>query len=117
MSDTILGNKKISELDPIGKISGTEQMLIDNGDETLKTTVDALLGYIAKEINSGTFSPDIFNSCNIVEIPIGENIPIASRKDGNFYLRNCDAHEAQIAAGIPTNIRVSPNMGLKIITD
>lgn len=114
---TTFANKRIQELPSLGKIGGKEMMLIDNGEDTFKVTVDSLLGYIAKEINTGTISGDIFGGSSIIEIQPGEDIPISSRVDGNYYLRICDTIEAQINAGIPTTIRVSPNMGLHIIND
>lgn len=113
----ILGNKRITELDPLNKLSGKELLLIDSGNEepSMKITVDTLLGYIAKQINAGTMPDDMYNSCSIIDIPIGEDIPVASRVDGNFYLRTCSIHEAQINAGIPSTIIVSPNMALRIV--
>lgn len=112
-------NRRITELDPINKLTGKEYMLIDNAKDeaSMKVTVDTLLGYIAEQINKGTFPEDIYKSCNIVEIPIGDDIPIASRVDGYAYLRTCELHEAQIAAGIDSTIIVSPNMALRIIED
>ena len=114
---TILGNKRITELDPLNKLNGKELLLIDSGDEetSMKVTVDTLLGYIAKQINAGTMPEDIYSSCNIINIPIGETIPVSSRVDGNYYLRTCNIHEAQINAGIPSTIIVSPNMALRIV--
>lgn len=119
MSDysTIMGNKRITELSQLNKLSGKELMLIDNGELSMKITVDTLLGYIAKEINKGTIHEGMFNSCNIIEMDIDEDIPVASRVDGNKYLRTCRTYEAQIAAGIDTTIVVSPNMGLRIVED
>lgn len=114
---SIIGSKNISELDPLYKIQGTEEILIDNGEFTMKTTVDTMLGYIAKQINSGTIPDTVFSSCNIIEMPEGEYIPITSRKDGNFYLRECDSTQAQFNAGLPSSITVSPNMGLRIVED
>lgn len=119
MSDysTITGNRRITELDQLNKLTGKELMLIDNGEVSMKVTVDSLLGYIAKEINAGTFHEGMFSSCNITEMDIDEDIPVASRVDGNKYLRTCRTYEAQIAAGIDTTIIVSPNMGLRIVED
>lgn len=116
MSNTILGNKRIIELDPLGKLTGKELTVVDSTEGTFKVTVDSLLGYIAKQINSGTIPSDIFSSCNIIDMPVGQIIPIASRVDGNFYLRTCDVVDAQIAAGMNSTIRVSPNMSLKIVS-
>ena len=114
---TIVGNKRITELNQLNKLGGKELMLIDNGEESMKVTVDTLLGYIAKEINKGTIHEGIFSSCNIIEMGIDEDIPVSSRVDGNKYLRTCRTYEAQIAAGINTTIVVSPNMALRIVED
>lgn len=113
----ITGNKRMDELDQINKLTGTELMLIDNGDLSMKVTVDTLLGYIAREINAGTIHDGMFSSCNIIEMDIDEDIPVQSRVDGNKYLKTCRTYEAQIAAGIDTTIVVSPNMGLRIVED
>lgn len=111
------GNKRITELEQLKKLSGLELMLIDDGVTAKKVSVDTLLGYIAKEINSGTISEDLFSSCNIIEIPVGEDIPVVSRIDGNYYLRTCEVKDAQIAAGMDTTIVVGPNMALKLVED
>ena len=110
-------NKRITELQSLGKINGKEMMLIDNGEDTFKVTVYSLLGYIAKEINAGTFPEGGLGggASSIIMIPIGEDIPVSSRVDGNYYFRMCDITEARINAGIPMSIRVSPNMGLHIV--
>lgn len=115
MNSQILGNKRITELDPLPKLTGKELMLIDDGNDSLKVTVDTLLGYIAKEINSGTIGDDVFSSCNIIEIPENEDIPIVSRLDGNYYLRTVSTDRPQISAAVGSVIRVSPNMALKIV--
>lgn len=46
-----LKNKRITELTTLQKITGLEEILLDNGDSTYKTTIDALLGYIVQKIN------------------------------------------------------------------
>lgn len=119
MSNYINDNKRIVDLDQLNKLTGKEVMLIDTAENetTMKVTVDTLLGYIADQVNKGTFPEGVYNSCNIIEIPVGSDIPISSRVDGNVYLRTCELHEAQIAAGIDSTIIVSPNMALKIIED
>lgn len=113
---TILGNKRITELKTLGKLSGTEEVILDNGDETYKITVDSLLGYIAKQINSGTIPPSVFASSTIIEIPEGESIPVESREDGNYYINIQDSRDVA-ANTLYGRIRVSPNMGLKIVSD
>lgn len=114
----VSGTKRISELNLLNKLDGLEEMLIDNGsDDTYKITVDTLLGYIAHRINEGTIPPSVYESTNIIEIAKGENIPIPSRVEGNYYLRICDVLDAHVSAGLNKNIRVSPNMGLKLIND
>ena len=115
MNSQILGNKRITELDPLPKLTGKELMLIDDGNDSLKVTVDTLLGYIAKEINSGTIGDDVFSSCNIIEIPENEDIPIVSRLDGNYYIITVSTDRPQISVAVGSVIRVSPNMALKIV--
>lgn len=119
MADIVgYGNKRIIELNQLGKLTGKELMLIDTEDpngETMKVTVDSLLGYIAKEINAGNYPESIFTASTIVEIPEGEDIPIASRVDGNYYLRTINTTDAKISAGIDRTIVVSPNMALELV--
>lgn len=111
--------KRINELDSLPKLTGKEYTVVGNTEKDFKVTVDALMGYIAAQINKGTIGEGAFGGggSNIIDMPIGEEIPVASREKGNFYLRQCDVHDAQIAAGIPMNIRVGANMGLRIIDD
>ena len=114
----VSGTKRITELYQLNKLTGSEEILIDNGgDDTYKVTVDTLLGYIANRINQGTIPPSVYESTNIIVIEKGENIPIPSRVEGNFYLRVCDVKEAHVSAGLNKNIRVSPNMALKLINE
>lgn len=116
MSDSAL-NKQIHELDALNKITGKEEMLIDNGEYSFRVTVDSLLGYIAKQINAGTLPEEMLNSTSIEEIPEGEELPASARKEGNYYLRVCSHSDAKHNAGLSNNIVVSPNMGLRIISD
>ena len=114
----VSGTKRINELNFLSKLNGSEELLIDNGgDDTYKITVDTLLGYIAHQINEGTIPQSVYESTNIVVIDEGENIPIESRVDGTYYLRVCNVESANISAGLSKNIRISPNMGLKLIND
>lgn len=110
-------SKRITELDLLNKLKGTEEMLIDNGETTLKVTVDSLLGYIAKEINAGTFPSQITDSTTVVIIPEGESLPAVSRIEGNIYYRISSTSDAKLVGGSTTRLKVSPNMGLRIISD
>lgn len=126
MSDTniyeegilISGTKRIEDLYPLNKLTGKEEILVDNGDpdNTYKATIDTLLGYIAKQINSGTIPEDVFKSSNIVVIPEGEEIPIGSRSEDTFYLNITNSEDIYLSTSI-SRLVVSPNMGLKIIND
>lgn len=111
------GTKRIQELVTLNKLTGKEEMLIDNGEETLKVTVDSLLGYIAKSINAGQYPSSVTESSAVVVIPEGENLPAASRVEGNIYYRVCSTKEANLSAGYSTRIKVSPNMGLRLVAD
>ena len=116
-SVTIAGTKRISELNSISKLTGQEEVLIDNGDETYRVTVDTLLGYIANQINAGIFPPSMSESTSIVIIPEGEDIPTSERVEGNYYLKVTSISQATVVGAIASRIRVSPNMGLKIVNN
>lgn len=114
----IYGVKQIHELTPLNKLNGKENMLIDNDDETLKVTVDTLLGYIRDQINIslGGSTSTIGTTIHFIGED-EENIPVASRETGHFYIRVVKGSEAHLSTGIPRLIRVSPNMGLRMIVD
>ena len=115
--------KQIHELNPLAKLSGKEELLIDDGNGTLRVTVDTMLGYIRDQINasaggSGGSQPTPAGSSVIHVIQKGEpDIPVESRPEGHYYIKVVDAIEAQLSTGLPRVIRVSPNMGLRLITD
>lgn len=110
-------SKRITELQALNKLTGREEILIDNGDNALRVTVDSLLGYIANQINTGTFPEEMTKSSAVVIIEEGETLPAISRIEGNIYYRVVSTKEAKINAGLTSRIKVSPNMGLKIIAD
>lgn len=116
-SVAVVGTKRITELNTLAKLTGKEEVLIDNGDETYKITVDSLLGYIANQINAGTYPPSVTDTTDIIVIPEGEDIPVSERVKGNFYLKVTGTTEASVVGGLTSRIRVSPNMGLKVIND
>lgn len=115
--------KQIHELNPLAKLSGKEELLIDDGNGTLRVTVDTMLGYIRDQINASTGGggggqPAPAESSVIHVIQKGEpDIPVESRPEGHYYIKVVDAIEAQLSTGLPRVIRVSPNMGLRLITD
>lgn len=113
----VTGTKRIIELQTLAKLTGKEEVLIDNGDETYKITVDSLLGYIANQINAGTYPPSVTDTTNIIVIPEGADMPVSERVEGNFYIKITDTVDASIVGGLTSRIRVSPNMGLKVIND
>ena len=126
MSDQVtgtFGTKQIHELIGVatGKLHGKELLLIDLGDgqETMNVTVDTLLGYIRDQINNtsggGGTTPTVTGS-TIHIIPEGEDIPEASREKGHYYIRVVEAKDVQASVG-PTYVKVSPNMGLKMMQD
>lgn len=108
----VYGVKQINELTQLNKLNGKEEMLIDNGDVTLKVTVDTLLGYIRDQINTGNTSG---GETGIHFIPEGEEIPAESRENDHFYINVVDAQTAHLSSGIPTIVKVSPNMALRMI--
>lgn len=125
MADKVTGTfdtKQIHELNPLAKLSGKELLLIDNGEGTLNVTVDTMLGYIRDQINASTGgggSGTIPESATVIHvINKGDpDIPVESRPEGHFYIKVTDVKDAQLASGLPRVIRVSPNMGLRIIDD
>lgn len=123
MSEPVTGTfetKQIHELDPLYKLQGKEQVLIDNGDHTLRVTVDTLLGYIRDQINGngggGTQPTEPGSTIHLIEEG-DPNIPIESRLEGHYYIRVVKAIDAQLYSGLPRIIKVSPNMQLRLITD
>lgn len=125
MADKVTGTfdtKQIHELNPLAKLSGKELLLIDNGEGTLNVTVDTMLGYIRDQINASTGGGGggtIPESATVIHvINKGDpDIPVESRPEGHFYIKVTDVKDAQLASGLPRIIRVSPNMGLRIIDD
>ena len=100
-------------------------MLIDNGEVTLRVTVDTLLGYIRDEINASVASqtggsgiPVVTDNSCIHFIGEGEeNIPKESRIKGDYYIRVVKGSAAHLSTGLPRFIRVGSNMGLRMITN
>lgn len=128
MAEPVTGTfdtKQIHELNPLAKLNGKEEILIDDGNGTLRVTVDTLLGYIRDQINASTgggtgggSSTEQASTIHVIRMDEGEeNVPVESRPEGHFYIKVTDAVEAQISSGLPRLIRVSPNMGLRIIDD
>lgn len=121
----IYGVKQIHELTPLNKLQGKEEMLIDNGEVTLRVTVDTLLGYIRDEINASVASqtggsgiPVVTDNSCIHFIGEGEeNIPKESRIKGDYYIRVVKGSAAHLSTGLPRFIRVGSNMGLRMITN
>lgn len=118
--------KQIHELYPLQKLNGKEEVLIDNGEVTLRVTVDTLLGYIRDQIHmslggdpstgGGADTTGPSGPC-IHVMEEGGVLPIESRLPGHYYLRICDVVDAKLAAGLYRLIRVSPNMGLRLVED
>lgn len=130
MAEPVTGTfetKQIHELNPLAKLTGKEEVLIDDGNGTLRVTVDTLLGYIRDQINASTGSGETgggtepstaASTIHIIRMDEGEeNVPVESRPEGHFYIKVVDAIEAQLSSGLPRIIRVSPNMGLRLIDD
>lgn len=125
MAEQVTGTfdtKQIHELNPLAKLSGKEELLIDNGEGTLRVTVDTMLGYIRDQINAstggggGSVTPESASVIHIIHKG-DPDIPVESRPEGHYYIRVVDVVDAQLASGLPRIIRVSPNMGLRIIDD
>lgn len=122
MADQISGTfetKQIHELQPLVKLNGKEEVIIDDGNGTLRVTVDTLLGYIRDQINASVGGGTATSGGGTIHViqKGEENIPAESRPEGHFYLRVVDANDAQLSTGLPRIVKVSPNMGLRMIVD
>lgn len=110
--------KQIHELDPLNKINGKEEILIDDGQLTYKVTVDTLLGYIRDQINNnaqpGTSSD---GGTTIHFIPEGETIGVTQRETGHYYINVDNSMSPGYRGNIVQNYRISPNMGLRMIIE
>ena len=120
MSEVIYGSydtKQIHELTSMAKITGREELLIDDGEQSYRVTVDTLLGYIRNTINgNGGGSSSAGGGTTIHMINIGDpNIPVESRPEGHYYIRVVNTVEAQLNSGLPRLIKVSPNMQLRMV--
>lgn len=116
----INGVKQIHELTQLNKLNGKEELLIDNGDVTLRVTVDTMLGYIRDQINMSLGGTGSSSGPGTTIHFIGEgepNIPAESREKGHYYIRVVRGQSAHLSTGLPRLIRVSPNMGLRMIYD
>ena len=128
MAEPVTGTfetKQIHELNPLAKLTGKEELLIDDGNGTLRVTVDTMLGYIRDQINASAGGEgetgggsEQASTIHVIRMDQGEeNVPVESRPAGHFYIKVVDSTEAQLSSGLPRIIRVSPNMGLRIIDD
>lgn len=128
MAEPVTGTfdtKQIHELNPLAKLTGKEELLIDDGNGTLRVTVDTMLGYIRDQINNSsgdgeTTTPTTqqASTIHVIRMDQGEeDVPVESRPQGHFYIKVIDSIEAQLSSGLPRIIKVSPNMGLRIIDD
>lgn len=126
MSEQVSGvfdTKQIHELTQLNKLNGSEELLIDNGEETLRITVDTLLGYMCGQVGAGGGSTSGGSSSSggssgIHIIRVGEpNIPISERIPGHYYIRVLDEEDANLSAGLSKLVKVSPNMRLRLITE
>lgn len=64
---------KLLELQELAKLSGTEYLLIDNGDSSLKIAVDTLLGYISGSVKGSIASRPINCPFGTIMMSITEN--------------------------------------------
>lgn len=128
MAEPVTGTfetKQIHELNPLAKLTGKEELLIDDGNGTLRVTVDTMLGYIRDQINASAGGEggtgggsEQASTIHVIRMDQGEeNVPVESRPAGHFYIKVVDSIKAQLSSGLPRIIRVSPNMGLRIIDD
>lgn len=86
-----LRTSQIHELDSLTNLTGREQILIDNGEETRSITVDGLLGYFtSRYVGNDEYDIDItaLNAASCIHIiKPDEEIPENQRIKGHFYLK------------------------------
>lgn len=100
----LLSTKQIHELESLDRVSGKENILIDNGKVTYKITTDALLGYFINRF-VGNVDEDIdvtaLNAASCIHIiKPGQDIPVAQRVKGHFYLKLSEQNIASLYEAI-----------------
>ena len=100
----LLSTKQIHELESLDRVSGKENILIDNGKVTYKITTDALLGYFINRF-VGNVDEDIdvtaLNAASCIHIiKPGQDIPVSQRVKGHFYLRLSEQNIASLYEAI-----------------
>lgn len=110
--------KQLHELDPLNKLGGREEVLVDNGELTYRVTIDTLLGYIRDQINASVGGSSINGSeaTTIHFIPEGEEIAIEAREKGHYYINVQNTMNPGYRSGL-TTFKISPNMGLRMIVE
>lgn len=74
--------------------------------EALKRQINSLIEKVNRDFGN--------NLKGIVIIPLGEDIPVSKRKEGILYLKTTNR---ETVPGLNTELRVSSNMGLRIIEE
>lgn len=111
--------KQINELNELVKLIGTEELLIDNGESAYRVKLNTILGFMRSTINAGGSSGSSSTGASTIHLlqEGDEDVPIESRPVGHYYIRVTNSTEAQLASGLPTLVKVSPNMRLRMIVD
>lgn len=108
--------KTIDELQELGKLFGTEKLIISNGVESKKVSVDTLVGYTASRMNSvpkATSGGSSYGAQSIIFVPEGKEVPIYERTPGCFYLEETKQTSIRTRVNTPTAVVVSKNLGLR----
>ena len=117
MAIYVTDTKTIDELQELGKLTGTEKLIISNGIESKKVSVDTLVGYTAGRINNvpkTTSGGSIgYGAQSIMFVPEGEEVPIHERTPGCFYLEETRQTSIRTRVNTPTAMVVSKNLGLR----
>lgn len=117
MNITQLDAKTIDELKELGKLNGNEKLIVSvNQTDTKKISIDTIAGYIASVlsgINPAIISSSMGTSQCIIFIEEGEEIPIAQRSPGCFYLEEEKQTSIRTNINLPTSIKVSSTLGLR----
>ena len=109
--------KTIDELQELGKLFGTEKLIISTGKESKKVSVDTLVGYTAGRMSSvpkTTSGGSIgYGAQSLVFVPEGEEVPLHERTPGTFYLEETKQTSIRTKVNVPTSMKVSKNLGLR----
>lgn len=117
MAITSLDAKTIDELQELGKLNGSEKLIVSvNEEDTRKIAIDTLVGYAAallSGLSPSAIEATLGSGQCITFIKSGEEIPINRRIPGCFYLEEQKQSSIRTQINLPTSVKVSSTLGLR----